>query len=103
MQQHATLAATMLANPDCWGTPVPVSDEQADADLAAWQLGRTVRMICGADCADGSCLEDPQRTYDDLLDIIPDLPAEGTMRAQAAVLVRMCLMLIRERATGARA
>ncbi|AZO15102.1 hypothetical protein EJ069_10385 [Mesorhizobium sp. M2A.F.Ca.ET.043.05.1.1] len=94
MQTASVLAATMLFNPDFF-TPVEVSTEKLDADLASWQIGKTIRAILAAECSDGSCIDDPVELHGEIVDLLPEL--EGNLKQQARVVMLMCGTLIHER------
>lgn len=104
MNAAATQAIAMLSNSDFFGEPVAVTDEQHDRDLAAWALGHRVRMVTSFDCSSGDCITDPDATWHEMLELITDLQPEDThLRAQCRIIMEMCSVLKRDRATGASA
>ncbi|UCI32532.1 hypothetical protein [Mesorhizobium sp. B4-1-4] len=95
----AAACNSMFSNTDFFGPEIDVTDDQHDRDLAAWQLGRTVRMITNFDCSDGSCIEEPMKLWHEVLELIPDLDRELVL--QARLLMLACITLERDRAAGA--
>ncbi|RWO89554.1 hypothetical protein [Mesorhizobium sp.] len=92
MTQHSTLAAPamLFTNLDhMFGEPVTVTQEQADRDLAAWQVGRTVWMLLAYDCANGECLDEPETTYNEIMELLPDID-DANLMAQARLVMLAC-------------